>query len=338
MLARRARSRWNSSPSSAAIAVTWSMIARRPLGAAELAGVGLDDRLRAPERRRRVELERAVHDVDVDAERRVVGQRGERALEAAACRCSTTGRRRRTRPRHQALGAGAGRGVASAAVTRHGATLRPYRPGAMTPSEPAAGVQATFCATLVDEWVASRRRPRRRRARLAQHPDGAGARRSRRSGGARRARRAGGGVRRPRPRARRRPPALLLCTSGTAAANFHPAVVEAGLSDVPMLVLTADRPPELRDVGAPQTIDQTHLFGRLGAVVPRPRRPRRRPIRRRGAPLAARSRARPRRAARCTSTCRSASRCSARSGRSLRWRRTSAADPRCGASPGVGRR
>jgi 2-succinyl-5-enolpyruvyl-6-hydroxy-3-cyclohexene-1-carboxylate synthase len=57
-------------------------------------------------------------------------------------------------------------------------------------------------------------------------------------------------------------PAVLLCTSGTAAANFHPAVVEAGLSDVPMLVVTADRPPELRDVGAPQTIDQTHLFGR----------------------------------------------------------------------------
>lgn len=57
-------------------------------------------------------------------------------------------------------------------------------------------------------------------------------------------------------------PAVLLCTSGTAAANFHPAVVEAGLSEVPMLVVTADRPPELRDVGAPQTIDQTHLFGR----------------------------------------------------------------------------
>jgi 2-succinyl-5-enolpyruvyl-6-hydroxy-3-cyclohexene-1-carboxylate synthase len=57
-------------------------------------------------------------------------------------------------------------------------------------------------------------------------------------------------------------PAVLLCTSGTAAANFHPAVVEAGLSDVPMVVLTADRPPELRDVGAPQAIDQTHLFGR----------------------------------------------------------------------------
>ena len=57
-------------------------------------------------------------------------------------------------------------------------------------------------------------------------------------------------------------PAVLLCTSGTAAANFHPAVVEAGLSAVPMLVVTSDRPPELRDVGAPQTIDQTHLFSR----------------------------------------------------------------------------
>jgi 2-succinyl-5-enolpyruvyl-6-hydroxy-3-cyclohexene-1-carboxylate synthase len=56
-------------------------------------------------------------------------------------------------------------------------------------------------------------------------------------------------------------PAVLLCTSGTAAANFHPAVVEAGLSDVPMLVVTADRPPELLDVGAAQTIDQQRLFG-----------------------------------------------------------------------------
>jgi 2-succinyl-5-enolpyruvyl-6-hydroxy-3-cyclohexene-1-carboxylate synthase len=57
-------------------------------------------------------------------------------------------------------------------------------------------------------------------------------------------------------------PAVLLCTSGTAAANFHPAVVEAGLSEVPMIVLTADRPPELRGVGAPQTIDQLELYGR----------------------------------------------------------------------------
>jgi 2-succinyl-5-enolpyruvyl-6-hydroxy-3-cyclohexene-1-carboxylate synthase len=56
-------------------------------------------------------------------------------------------------------------------------------------------------------------------------------------------------------------PALLLCTSGTAAANFYPAVVEAGLSEVPMIVLTADRPEELRGIGAPQTIDQRRLYG-----------------------------------------------------------------------------
>jgi 2-succinyl-5-enolpyruvyl-6-hydroxy-3-cyclohexene-1-carboxylate synthase len=57
-------------------------------------------------------------------------------------------------------------------------------------------------------------------------------------------------------------PAVLVCTSGTATVNFHPAVVEAGLSDVPMIVATADRPPELRGVGAPQTIDQLDLYGR----------------------------------------------------------------------------
>ncbi len=56
-------------------------------------------------------------------------------------------------------------------------------------------------------------------------------------------------------------PAALLCTSGTAAANFHPAVIEAHQSAVPMLVLTADRPPELQGVGAPQTIDQRNLYG-----------------------------------------------------------------------------
>ena len=57
-------------------------------------------------------------------------------------------------------------------------------------------------------------------------------------------------------------PSLLLCTSGTAAANFYPAVVEAGLSEVPLIVLTADRPEDLRGVGAPQTIDQDRLYGR----------------------------------------------------------------------------
>ena len=56
-------------------------------------------------------------------------------------------------------------------------------------------------------------------------------------------------------------PAIALCTSGTAAAHFHAAVIEADLSAIPLLVVTADRPPELRDVGAPQTIDQIKLYG-----------------------------------------------------------------------------
>ena len=59
----------------------------------------------------------------------------------------------------------------------------------------------------------------------------------------------------------RRTPVIVLCTSGTAATEFHSAVVEAHHSEVPLIVLTADRPPELQGVGAPQTIDQTNLYG-----------------------------------------------------------------------------
>jgi 2-succinyl-5-enolpyruvyl-6-hydroxy-3-cyclohexene-1-carboxylate synthase len=58
-----------------------------------------------------------------------------------------------------------------------------------------------------------------------------------------------------------RAPVALLCTSGTAAANFYPAIIEAFYAHVPLLVLTADRPPELRDCGAGQTIDQIKLYG-----------------------------------------------------------------------------
>lgn len=56
-------------------------------------------------------------------------------------------------------------------------------------------------------------------------------------------------------------PAAVVCSSGTAAVNFHPAVVEAHASRTPLVVLTADRPPELRDTGANQTITQPGLYG-----------------------------------------------------------------------------
>ena len=122
-------------------------------------------------------------------------------------------------------------------------------------------VQATFCATLVDEWLAlgvhhavvapgSRSTPMAL-ALTDRHEMRVHVMHDERSAAFVALGLALDGT-----------PALLLCTSGTAAANFYPAVVEAGLSEIPMIVLTADRPEELRGVGAPQTIDQIDLYGR----------------------------------------------------------------------------
>lgn len=60
---------------------------------------------------------------------------------------------------------------------------------------------------------------------------------------------------------RTRKPVALICTSGSAAANYYPAIVEASMSGTPLVILTADRPPELRDCSSGQTIDQFKIFG-----------------------------------------------------------------------------
>ncbi|HYI60834.1 MAG TPA: 2-succinyl-5-enolpyruvyl-6-hydroxy-3-cyclohexene-1-carboxylic-acid synthase [Acidimicrobiales bacterium] len=122
-------------------------------------------------------------------------------------------------------------------------------------------VAATFCATVVDEWAragvtdavvcpGSRSTPMalalaaEERIRVhVHHDERAGAFTA-----------LGLGLATGRP-------AVVLTTSGTAAAELHPAVVEAHHAWVPLLAVTADRPPELGDVGAPQTIDQHRLFG-----------------------------------------------------------------------------
>lgn len=131
----------------------------------------------------------------------------------------------------------------------------------MHPSNDTAGVAATFCATLVDEWVrcgvshavvapGSRSTPLAlalaARDDLVLHV----------FHDERSASFAALGI-----AVATGAPAVLLCTSGTAATHFHAAIAEAHLSGVPMIVCTADRPPELRDVAAPQTIDQTKLYG-----------------------------------------------------------------------------
>ena len=56
-------------------------------------------------------------------------------------------------------------------------------------------------------------------------------------------------------------PTVLVCTSGTAGANFYPAIIEAQASSIPLIILTADRPGELRNCHAGQTIDQIKLYG-----------------------------------------------------------------------------
>ena len=129
-------------------------------------------------------------------------------------------------------------------------------------SDPPETTAVTFCATLLDEWVragvsdvvlapGSRSTPMvlalaaEPRLRMHVHHD-------ERSAGFVAL---GLGVATGRP-------AVVLTTSGTAAVELHPAVVEAHEARVPLIVCTADRPPELHGVGAPQTIDQQQLFGR----------------------------------------------------------------------------
>jgi 2-succinyl-5-enolpyruvyl-6-hydroxy-3-cyclohexene-1-carboxylate synthase len=133
--------------------------------------------------------------------------------------------------------------------------------GDTDPHPPPEDVQATFCATLVDEWLALGVRhaviaPGSRSTPMALALTDRDAMRVHVVHDERSAAFVALGL------GLDGDPALLLCTSGTAAANFFPAVVEAGLSEIPMIVLTADRPEELRGVGAPQTIDQIDLYGR----------------------------------------------------------------------------
>ncbi len=131
--------------------------------------------------------------------------------------------------------------------------------GAPSPTD--GDVAATYCATLVDEWIScgltdavispgSRSTPMalalaaRSELRVHVHHD------------ERSASFTALGLAKATGR-----PAAVLCTSGTAATQLHAAVVEAHQAFVPLLVITADRPSELHGVGAPQTIDQRDLYG-----------------------------------------------------------------------------
>lgn len=71
-------------------------------------------------------------------------------------------------------------------------------------------------------------------------------------------------------------PVLLLCTSGTAAANYLPAIAEASQARIPLIVITSDRPLTLQNIGAPQTMDQNQLYGnhvKYSLTLPEPRDP-----------------------------------------------------------------
>ncbi len=124
-----------------------------------------------------------------------------------------------------------------------------------------SAVQATFAATLFDEWVRDGLRdvvvsPGSRSTPLVL----AAAGREELTLHVRLDERSAGFFALGRSLATKRPVAVVV-TSGTAAAELHASVAEADLASVPLVVVTADRPPELRGVGAPQTIDQRRLYG-----------------------------------------------------------------------------
>jgi 2-succinyl-5-enolpyruvyl-6-hydroxy-3-cyclohexene-1-carboxylate synthase len=247
------------------------------LETAELLRVRVDHWAGHTRRRGGVELVWLERDVEIDAQVLVGGCSSETCFEASlsdvAPRAHDVGE---DVDRDRGASAGwlcwSGVGVHVTTVEADG-TAAPYRRGPMADTDrpPLAeaapvDVQATFCSTLVDQWLrlgvrhavvapGSRSTPMALaltdRAEMQVHVVhdervaafialGLGLS-------------PGEGV--------DATPALLLCTSGTATANFLPAVAEAGLSEVPMIVLTADRPEELRGVGAPQTIDQRELYG-----------------------------------------------------------------------------
>ena len=124
-----------------------------------------------------------------------------------------------------------------------------------------AATTATFCATLVDEWIACDVRhavvsPGSRSTPIALEIAARDELAIHIFHDERSAAFAALGI----ARASGVPP-LLVCSSGTAAVEFHPAIVEAHQSELPIIVCTADRPDELQGVGAPQTIDQINLYG-----------------------------------------------------------------------------